>query len=233
MRDVLLVHGAAHGAWCWRDTVPALARLGLTAKAVDLPGHGADRTPLRAVTLERYADAIVDALDGPTVLVGHSMGGFPITLAAARAPERVAGLIYLCAYLPQPDLSLAQMRMLADEQPLLPAIVRNPDGLSMHFDPQRATALFYHDCPDAVAYARENLCDQPLAPMQTPLSATDCAASVARGYIVCDDDRAIPPAFQDRMAAALPAERVRHLPSSHSPFFSMPGRLATTIADLL
>ena len=43
---VVLVHGAWHGAWCWEPVVEGLARRGVAALAVDLPGHGADPGPL-------------------------------------------------------------------------------------------------------------------------------------------------------------------------------------------
>ncbi|WP_373051205.1 alpha/beta fold hydrolase, partial [Thalassovita aquimarina] len=127
MAQFLLVHGAGHGAWCWRDVIPALQRLGHQAKAIDLPGHGEDKTPYQDVTLDLYADALLDALDYPMIVVGHSMGGYPITLAAERNPLNFRHLVYLCAYVPKPGLSLAQMRMEAPYQPLLPAIRMTED----------------------------------------------------------------------------------------------------------
>ena len=38
------------------------------------------------------------------------MGGFPITAAAQKAPDHIAALVYLCAYLPRPGMTLAEMR---------------------------------------------------------------------------------------------------------------------------
>ncbi len=58
------------------------------------------------------------ALDAPAIVVGHSMGGYPITAAAERAPERVERLVYLCAYVPAPGMSLADMRRDGPRQPL-------------------------------------------------------------------------------------------------------------------
>ena len=37
MARFLLIHGASHGAWCWRDVIPRLAALGHEAQALDLP----------------------------------------------------------------------------------------------------------------------------------------------------------------------------------------------------
>jgi len=47
MPDILLVHGSCHGAWAFRDLAPALQDLGYTARAIDLPGHGANPHPFQ------------------------------------------------------------------------------------------------------------------------------------------------------------------------------------------
>lgn len=233
MARFLLVHGAAHGAWCWRDVIPALAAKGHDARAIDLPGHGDDRTPQSEVTLNRYADAVIAALDAPAIVVGHSMAGYPISLAAERAPDRFDRLVYLCAYVPWPGLSLAQMRREAATQPLVPAIRRNPDGISMHFDPAMARDVFYHDCPDEdVSFAKARLCDQPLAPMETAAPLGENYASVPRNYIVCEKDGAIPPDFQHRMARDFAPANRHALPTSHSPFFAAPGALARLLDQI-
>jgi hypothetical protein len=52
---------------------------------------------------------------------------------------------------------------------------------------------------------------------------------VPRSYITCADDRAIPPDFQRRMAADLAPEDRHALPTSHSPFFAAPDRLAALL----
>ncbi|WP_323770629.1 alpha/beta fold hydrolase [Antarctobacter sp.] len=234
MARILLIHGASHGAWCWRDTLPALAALGHEVRAIDLPSHGDDQTPVNEVTLEDYGRAILDALDGPTILVGHSMGGYAITLAAEMDPSNIAGLVYLCAYDPWPEMGLSQMRMEADEQPLLPAIRLAEDRLSFTFDPHMSADLFYHDCPpEAVAFALDHICPQSAAASATPVEITENSRALPRSYIVCAEDRAIPPAFQRVMASRFDPARVTELPSSHSPFFSMPDALARAIDTLV
>jgi alpha-beta hydrolase superfamily lysophospholipase len=57
MAEFILVHGAWHGAWCWREVVPRLEARGHMANAIDLPGHGADRSPLDTVSLQDYVSA--------------------------------------------------------------------------------------------------------------------------------------------------------------------------------
>ena len=234
---LLLIHGSCHGAWCWRDLLPELAARGIDARAIDLPGHGQDRTPLAEVTLDAYAGAILAAvrdMGGRAAILGHSMAGYPITAAAQRAPEAVAALIYLCAYLPRPGRSLAELRADWPEQPLLPAIRRSADRQSFTIAGEWQQRVFYHDCPaEAVDYARARLGPQAVAPQATALELTPDLDAIAAHYIVCADDRTIPPDYQRQMAGTLPPGRVSELPSSHSPFFSMPDRLADRIAAIL
>ena len=227
MAHFLLIHGSCHGAWCWRDTIPALEALGHTAQAIDLPGHGQDQTPRDGVTLDDYARAICDALDRPAIVVGHSMGGYPITAAAERDPAQIRALVYLCAYRPVSGLSLGDMRRAGPRQPLLPAI--RVDGKVFRFDPAYAD-LFYHDCaPDTVAWALASQTPQPIAPQETPLVLTARSRDLPQFYIRCAGDRAIPPEYQATMAEGLPEGRVSHLEASHSPFLSMPGTLAAQL----
>ncbi|WP_425098011.1 alpha/beta fold hydrolase [Tropicibacter sp. S64] len=229
MARFLLIHGACHGAWAWRDVVPALAVLGHEARAIDLPSHGADPAPATSVTLDTYAEAIVEALEPGTILVGHSMGGFPISRAAQLAPAMIDRLVFVCAYTPWPGLSLTEMRKLAGRQPLVPAFRRGPDGATMTFDKTMAPDLFYHDCPrEVVAFALDNLCPQPIAPMSTALP-DEARVTVPRSYITCRNDRAIPPELQDLLASKLPEVDRHELPTSHSPFFADP----TALAELL
>ncbi len=88
MANFLLVHGASHGAWCWDRLVPRLDALGHTARAIDLPSHGDDPTPPERVTMMDYVLTTLGAMEAETILVGHSLGGLTVTLAAARAPEK-------------------------------------------------------------------------------------------------------------------------------------------------
>lgn len=232
MANFLLIHGSCHGAWCWRDVLPRLNARGHAARAIDLPSHGHDGTPVEEVTLDLYARAIVEALEGPTIVVGHSMAGFPITAAAELAPEKIARLVYLCAYVPRPGKSLVDLRLEAPRQPLMKAVVKSADGKSFTIDPAQAPDVFYHDCPaEAVEYAGQRLCPQAILPQATPL-ALNRAPSVPRSYIICNDDRTIPPEYQRTMTEDWPAEDVFEMYASHSPFFSQPDKLAEILFQI-
>ena len=102
---VLLVHGAWHGAWCWKRVATSLRALGYAPEAIDLPGHGMSAEPL--TDLHGDADAVqahLDAIGEPTLLVGHSYGGMVITDAGVH--DAVAGLAYVSAYMPDAGQTL-------------------------------------------------------------------------------------------------------------------------------
>jgi len=96
--SILFVHGAGHGAWCWRDHFTGwFEALGYTVAAPDLPHHGS--LPRRGITftpLRAYIDAVAQAaarLEPPRVLIGHSMGGFIIQKYLERAEADLAVLL--------------------------------------------------------------------------------------------------------------------------------------------
>ena len=217
MTEVLLIHGACFGAWCWDQLVPELAAVGIAARAIDLPGRNA------AASLQDQARAIATALRGPTVLLGHSAGGFAITAAAALS-ENVAGLIYLAAYVPVAGMTLAQMRRAGPSQPMAGAFEVDRAAGLFGFQPERARELFFHDCADASA----QLCRQALAPMETALTAV--RTDLPRGAIVCTQDRDLPPAYQRSMAAGMTQAEIA---CGHAPFLAEPRALAASIAALL
>lgn len=106
MADVVLVHGAWHGAWCWRKLLPGLWAAGHRAFAVDLTGLGARRHLFRPdIGLTHHVDDVVSTLEAEelqrVVLVGHSYAGMVITGVADRCVERLSSLIYLDAVVPE------------------------------------------------------------------------------------------------------------------------------------
>lgn len=108
---IVLVHGAWAGAWSWRDAARLLRREGFDVYAPTMTGI-AERShvPPQNVTLSTHIADIAglmryEELEN-VLLVGHSYGGMVITGAADREPRRVAGMVYLDAFLPESGQSL-------------------------------------------------------------------------------------------------------------------------------
>ena len=110
MANFVLVHGAWHGAWCWRAVVQQLGVLGHRVHAVTLTGVG-DRAHLmsRDITLETHIADVLNVIEveelGDVVLATHSCAGMIGTAIADRMPQRLRHLVYLDAVIPKPGAS--------------------------------------------------------------------------------------------------------------------------------
>lgn len=231
MAAFVLVHGSCHGAWCWRDTIPALADLGHVARAVDLPGRGDDAAARDRATLADCAASVLAAATPDDIVVGHSWGGYPIGAAAATDPRAMRALVYLCAYVPVAGRSMIDLRKRGPRQTLTGAVTVAPDGASYTFDPGRAPDLFYPDCPqEAVDFAMTRLCPQAILPQSEPFpDLPDGGTPPPAHYIRCTRDRVIPPEYQAAMVTDWPRGHVHDLATSHSPFFADPAGLAAIL----
>jgi pimeloyl-ACP methyl ester carboxylesterase len=235
----VLVHGAFTGAWEWEPLAPLLEEKGHTVETFDLPGAGEDRTPVDQVTFDAYAERVRSKLgDRPerAVLVGHSMGGMAITEAAARSPERVAGMIYVAAFLPEDGQSLKGLTELpegADDQIQANMVVEgDPPVATLPAEVSRESR--YNGCSDEViAWALSHQRPQPLGPMLAPVSIPDGALDgIPRHYVRTLRDRSLPPTLQKRMLETAGVESVVELDTGHNPQMSMTAELAQALERL-
>ncbi|MFK0255139.1 alpha/beta fold hydrolase [Streptomyces sp. NPDC090445] len=106
MTTYVLVPGAWHGAWTFEPLARELRRAGHEAYPLTLTGLGSRKHLLTAsVNLDTHIDDVVNLLADEdvtdAVLVGHSYGGMVVTGAADRVPDRVKGLVYVDAMVPE------------------------------------------------------------------------------------------------------------------------------------
>src|SRR5690348_5570289 len=98
---VLLIHGWGCSAYIFRENMPALARAGFRAIAIDLKGHGLSDKPQHRseYTIDALVDHVAEVRDAleleRPVLAGHSLGGSLVYHFASRHPDRAAGLALL------------------------------------------------------------------------------------------------------------------------------------------
>lgn len=233
MARFVLIHGAFSGAWIWEPLEKLLAADGHESAAIDLPGLGDDQTPPAEVTLDSCAARVCDAMaasSGPNILVGHSMGGIVATQAAARCPTQTAALVYVSAFLPKDGQSLLALTELpegAGDQ-VQANIVVSEDPPVAAMPAAASKEALYASCTDEIAkWAIERQRPQPLAPMGTPVSIpTGTLDEIARYYVLCTKDQAIPPPLQRRMIAENDCAGVFELDTDHTPHLSKTHELA-------
>ncbi len=213
--------------------VPILEARGHRVVAIDLPGHGNDRTPFYRITLGQYAAAICRAASAqgePVVAVGHSMGGFAVSRAAAYFSELFSGLVYLSAFVPAPGEWLVRLARRDPDSLLRQGTAIRPTHL--HLRPACAKEVFYAGCSDAdIAWAASQLRPDPLLPLVQRYPAHP-ELGIPRAYIECAFDKAISLPRQRAMYQRFPFDRVISMDTDHSPFLSAPDLLAEHLASL-
>ncbi len=220
MTTIVLTHGAFHGGWCFEPLVAELDARGVTTALVELP----------LTDLAEDAAAVTDVLntiDGPVILLGHSYGGAVITVAGNH--ESVERLVYLTALGPDAGELGSGGPMTIGEEFILTMRVGD-DGIPF-IDPEFAAQIFYPDIDpeEAAQWATK------LRPGNTGGSViVEKAAwrSTPATYVVCTDDPILLVDGQRAVAERMGAEIVE-IPGDHSPMVARAGELADILAALV
>ena len=218
-RNVVLVHGGFVDGSGWQGVHDALTADGYRVAVVQNP------------TLSLEDDAavtrrVIDELDGPVVLVGHSYGGAVITEAGLH--DKVAALVYIAAF--APDKGESVNSLIADPPPgaPVPPILPPRDGF-LFLDRDKFAGSFAADLPPAQAAF--------MADSQVPWGVDALGGAVTEPawrvkpswYLVAGDDRMIPPPAQRTMAERIGAPTVEVPGASHSVYVSQPAAVADLI----
>ncbi|MGH7898860.1 MAG: alpha/beta fold hydrolase, partial [Candidatus Binatia bacterium] len=187
MATFLLVHGAWHGAWCWRRVASRLRAAGHEVFTPTLTGLG-ERLHLltRDTDLGTHVDDVLGALVAEeladVILVGHSYGGMVISGVAQRAPERLKHLVYLDAFVPKDGASLEDLVPPAIFADLRKATDADGDGFRVPPFPVQAFGVTGPE--EDVAWIGRRLVFQPLKTMTQKVRVTNpAAAKLPRTYV--------------------------------------------------
>ncbi|GAA1996665.1 alpha/beta fold hydrolase [Microbacterium ulmi] len=214
---ILLVHGAFADAGGWDDVIGILQHEGYPVLAL--------ANPLRGLASDSaYVRRIIDATEGPVVLVGHSYGGAVITNAATGAAN-VTALVYVAAFVPDEGEVLGQFA----DPVAYPGAALTPDALvsrefadgeyEVSIDPGRFREIFAADLSKSVA-TRMAARQRPVAaavfgePSKTPAWKT-----IPSWYQVSGEDKAISP-VAERFFAERAGSHTVEIDASHVAFIS-------------
>lgn len=217
VKNIVLVHGAFADGSGWQPVAEILARDGYKVSVVQPP----------ETSLEDDVAAtnrVLDALDGPAVLVGHSYGGMIISGAGNNANAKT--LVYVAAFMPDVGESLGSLQ--ASKPPAGHSIAPTKDGAYLLINPAAFHADFAADLPQAQT--------DFMALSQVPLSVKSASGQIAApawktkpSYaIVATEDRSINPELERWMykrAHAVTSE----VKGSHVIYISQPRLVADVI----
>jgi pimeloyl-ACP methyl ester carboxylesterase len=215
---IVLVHGGFVDGSGWQQVHDLLTADGYPVAVVQNPTLSLEDDV--AVTRR-----VIDAQDGPVVLVGHSYGGAVITEAGNH--DKVAALVYIAAFAPDKDESVNTL--IADPPPgaPVPPILPPVDGF-LFLDKDKFSASFAADVPGQLA--------RFMADSQVPWGVNALGGAISQPawrdkpswYLVATDDHMIPPPAQRAMADRAGAT-VSEVAASHSLYVSQPHATANVI----
>jgi pimeloyl-ACP methyl ester carboxylesterase len=217
---VVLVHGGFVDGSGWQAVYELLTADGYRVSVVQNP----------TLSLEGDVAAtqqVIDAQDGPVVLVGHSYGGAVITEAGTH--DQVAALVYIAAF--APDKGESVNTLIADPPPgaPVPPILPPRDGF-LFLDRDKFAGSFAGDLPAELAAF--------MADSQVPWGVNALGGSITEPawrtkpswYLVAIDDRMIPPPAQRAMSERAGATVIQ-APGSHAIYMSQPSAVAALIHE--
>ena len=231
----VLVHGAWSGGWCYHKVAARLRARGHLVFTPTLTGQG-ERAHLLAgtVNLSLHIDDILAVLhyEGlrDVVLAGHSYGGMVITGVADRAPERIAALAYLDAFLPEDGQSLFDINVPANTQRFL-ANAGAIGGLAVPAPP----AAFFNVNAEDAARVDALATPHPLGCFTEKIKLTGAHRQIAgRVYVhgtVLPRESPFKP-FYDRVKVD-PAWQSHALACGHHVMLDQPDRVAEILQSVL
>nr|WSX53118.1 alpha/beta hydrolase [Streptomyces sp. NBC_00974] len=225
---IVLEHGAFADASSWDGVVERLQRAGYPVVAAANPLRG-------PATDAAYLRSVVQNIDGPVVLVGHSYGGTVISQAATGLEGKVKALVYIAAFLPDVgESSLGLTNKFPGStlgQVIAPVNYELPGGASgadVFIKPDKFRQQFAADVPADRARLMATR-QRPIAAAALEENSTLAAwKTIPSWSLVTTEDRNIPVAAQRFMSARAHA-RTTEIDASHAVSVSRPDAVARIV----
>jgi pimeloyl-ACP methyl ester carboxylesterase len=228
---VVLAHGAWSAAWAWKKVRPLMAAAGHEFFAPTYTGLGERAHLARPENdLETHIDDVVGVLKCEelrnVVLLGHSYGGMVATGVADRAPERIARIVYLDAFVPENGQALIDFLPQQARQRMLDS-VKSGDGWRVTPNPVPPDTS-----DDDAAWVAKFRMPQSARCFQQPIRLR-AKLTLPRSFIQCMRYADHGPFGQFAARARAEGWRLDELDSSHSPNVTAPDALMALLQRIL
>mgnify|MGYP001821079643 FL=1 len=233
-KHFLLIHGAWEGAWSWKETTAHLESNGHTVKAIDLPGHGDDKTPTSEINMALYANRVKDELaktEGQVILVGHSFGGFVISKVAEEMPEKIEKLVFIASAMPYEGKTAVQVFEEDEESEFLENLIFSDDKSTATMSRETIKDIVFTGATDAqIDSVLPNLVVQATAPFfEKVITTEENFGKVPKAYIETTLDRVISLKAQRHGQKMLGITEFVTLEYGHVPLETAPKQLAEAL----
>ena len=241
MATFVLVHGAWHGGWCYRDTAQALRAAGHTVFTPTHTGVGERAHQCNeAITLETHVRDVCGCIEmeelSDVILVGHSYGGMVITGVADRLADRISALVYLDAFIPDSGDSLISLINKALPPEVAAAFVGGFRGAALEGRSGQTAPIpaeVFNIAPANRAWVDRRCRPQALATFECPALLTGHHAKVPKkAYILADGWDPSPFRYFAAQVDAKAGWTLAKLPCSHDVMVDMPHELAAELLKL-
>jgi pimeloyl-ACP methyl ester carboxylesterase len=220
IKNVVLVHGAWADGSSWSKVIPYLLAKGLNVVCTQHPLSSLDEDV--AVT-----NRLVNAQDGPVLLVGHSYGGAIITVAGDN--PKVKGLVYVAAFGPDKGETLAGLAQPYGATPAFAELRPIEDGFLL-LTPKGVKECFAQDLipeEQEVLLATQGATQGAILGTPIPSAAWHTKPS---WFVVASNDRTISPE-QEKATAERMGAKILTVPTSHVAMLAKPKEVAEFIIE--
>jgi pimeloyl-ACP methyl ester carboxylesterase len=231
-KTYVLVHGAWHGGWCWREVAANLRGRGHNVFTPTQTGLG-ERAHLisKSITLDTFIEDIANVIRfedlNDVILVGHSFAGNTISGVADRMRDRIRRLVYLDSMI----LENGESPFSRLPKEIVEARTRQAElsgGISVPAPP--ASAFGITDAAQQ-AYVQSKLTPHPFSTYSSPLKlANKIGNGLPMTYIVCSDP-IYGPLQVSRDSAKKHGMKMVEIAAGHDAMVIAPDRLADMLAE--
>lgn len=227
-QTVVLVHGAFAESSSWNGVIPRLQEAGHRVIAV--------ANPLRDLDADAaYVRSVIESVDGPVVVAGHSYGGSVMSVAAAGL-DNVTALVYVASFLLEPGESTGELagRFPGNQLGTALAPVSYPasggPADDLYIDQSKFHAIFAADVDPATATTMAAT-QRPIAAQALAAPASAAAwANIPSWSLIARQDLAVP-LDASRFMAERAGARAIEVDASHAVTVSQPEAVAQAILE--